>query len=223
MCCTVQAINAFFRGHFESGGAASGLVVHTDPCGTCSTVHPQHAQSQHNADPLLLSLEPELVLKVVSWLDPIQVTRMSGTCRIIRELASDNAVWRPLCALEWSVPEQTLQERFGPLTAGTVHIWQAGFCHISQEHKRDRKCPRCRVGGSIVPVVYGFPAKYLMDAASREQVVMGWDYKHEADHNWACIRCNTQWSFFPWTPRVCLELLTNWWDNQCKLSNTLCE
>lgn len=41
-------------------------------------------------------LWPELKLKILSYLDARSVTRMEATCREMRELARDNALWRRL-------------------------------------------------------------------------------------------------------------------------------
>lgn len=62
-------------------------------------------------------------------------------------------------------------------------------CH--RANQKPARCPEC---GSrrIVDILYGYPALELLEAAGREEIVLGGCVIDDDMPQWQCVACDTQ-------------------------------
>ena len=62
-------------------------------------------------------------------------------------------------------------------------------------------CPRCE-SLHVVPIVYGFPDRELLEKAKREEAVLGGCFVTSEQPQWRCRNCGNEWRTAESTTRL---------------------
>ncbi|XP_066285294.1 F-box/WD repeat-containing protein 7-like [Branchiostoma lanceolatum] len=88
-----------------------------------------HQTCPHNCQDLLAWLPASISIYILSFLDPVSLTRASQTSRVWYELANEPCLWRRFCTLPtWQMSRNTAQKQMinHMLPDGTIH-WKKVF------------------------------------------------------------------------------------------------
>ncbi|XP_078676583.1 uncharacterized protein LOC144913645 isoform X2 [Branchiostoma floridae x Branchiostoma belcheri] len=88
-----------------------------------------HQTCPHNCQDLLAWLPASISIYILSFLDPVSLTRASQTSRVWYELANEPCLWRRFCTLPtWQMSRATAQKQMinHMLPDGTIH-WKKVF------------------------------------------------------------------------------------------------
>jgi hypothetical protein len=131
----------------------------------------------------LLSLQPELLLYVISFMEARQLLDISQTCKLLHDLYTMNAhfLWRGVCGRRFGLSSEILASKRHELHWKTYYaektalLKPASFCWtLVNSEIKDRPTPRMCHTGTSLPSVY-FPS------SGREEDGNGWQESDNYD------------------------------------------
>lgn len=75
------------------------------------------------------------------------------------------------------------------------------MCYIAEVN---HSCLHCQGVSTVVPVIYGFPSKHLIDQYRNKKIQMGGDYLLENTAAYMCLKCEVQFYSYPYS---CCEIV----------------
>mmetsp|Transcript_20757 Transcript_20757/g.25173 ORF Transcript_20757/g.25173 Transcript_20757/m.25173 type:complete len:267 (+) Transcript_20757:168-968(+) len=150
-----------------------------------------------NSETFLAKISQDLFCRIMGFCELSEVSAMCLVNRNFNQVMMSNEIWYTLCERYWILP-------VGGDRDGEQIAWRKTFRRFFKFMSTlccpESSCISNKSGTDVVvPIVYGFPSRELVEAMRASRLILGDDHIIEGRSVWYCCSCKTNWTHWPYT------------------------